>query len=71
MKSVTSLSTKFQISIPKDVWDKEGWKVGQLLAFVPKGAGYLLVPVPALEDLFGIAKGTKAENYRDRTDRLE
>lgn len=71
MNGITTLSTKFQISIPKDVRDKEGWKAGQRLAFVPKGAGYLLVPVPALEDLFGIAKGTKAENDRDRTDRLE
>lgn len=70
MNVIATLSSKFQISIPKDVRDKEGWKAGQRLMFVPKGAGYVLVPVPAREDLFGIAKGANAEDYRDRTDRV-
>jgi hypothetical protein len=30
----------------------------------------LLVPVPAKESLRGIAKGSKAEGYRDRSDRV-
>jgi hypothetical protein len=29
----------------------------------------LLVPVPEVTDLAGIAKGAKSENYRDRDDR--
>ena len=70
MNAIATLSSKFQISIPKDVRDKEGWKAGQRFVFIPKGAGYLLVPVPRIEDLFGIAKGANPENYRDRNDRV-
>ena len=68
MNAVT-LSSKFQISIPKEVRESQGWKPGQKFAFVPRGGGYELVPVPKLEDLRGIAKGADTTNYRDRTDR--
>jgi AbrB family looped-hinge helix DNA binding protein len=70
MFNTATLSSKFQISIPKAVRDVRNWKEGQEFAFVPKGSGVLLVPVPQLADLRGIAKGAKAENYRDREDRF-
>ncbi len=68
MASVT-ISSKYQISIPKEVREHNGWKPGQKLAFVYTGYGYKLVPVPKLEDLIGIAKGADTTNYRDRNDR--
>jgi AbrB family looped-hinge helix DNA binding protein len=68
MTAVT-LSSKFQISIPKEVREKQGWKPGQKLAFVPRGKSYELVPVPDLKDLKGIAKGANTSDYRDRYDR--
>jgi len=68
MPDTATLSTKFQISIPKAVRTARPWKAGQEFAFIPKGAGVLLVPVPELADLAGIAKGAKARNYRDRKD---
>jgi AbrB family looped-hinge helix DNA binding protein len=65
-----TLSSKFQISIPKEVRDSEGWKAGDKFAFVPRGKGhYALVRVPTLDDLVGIAKGIEADDYRDRSDR--
>jgi AbrB family looped-hinge helix DNA binding protein len=64
-----TLSAKFQISIPKAVRTAKDWRAGQEFAFIPKGAGVLIVPVPRVEDLAGIAKGAKTENYRDRQDR--
>ncbi len=70
MNVITKLSSKFQISIPKELREKQGWKAGQRFVFMPKGAGFLLVPVPELDDLFGIAKGANPENYRDRNDRI-
>jgi hypothetical protein len=45
------------------------WKAGQEFAFIPKGEGLLLVPVPKPEALAGIARGAKPEDYRDRQDR--
>jgi AbrB family looped-hinge helix DNA binding protein len=70
MSDTATLSTKFQISIPKTVREARNWKAGQRFAFIPKGAGMLLVPVPDREDLQGIAKGANPEGYRDRKDRV-
>ena len=69
MTATAKLSAKFQISIPKDVRDQEGWKAGQRFVFLPKGKGVLLMPVPDMEEIFGMASGANAENYRDREDR--
>ncbi len=69
MSDTATLSAKFQISIPKAVRDARKWKAGQEFAFIPKGTGVLLVPVPERNQLVGIAKGAKPENYRDRKDR--
>jgi AbrB family looped-hinge helix DNA binding protein len=68
MNAVT-VSSKYQISIPKHVREQEGWKPGQKLAFVPHGKHYVLVPVPTAEEIFGMAKGADPTGYRDRVDR--
>lgn len=67
-QDTTTLSSKFQISIPKAVRTARHWQAGQVFAFVPKGEGMMLVPVPPLEALAGLARGAVAENYRDRSD---
>ena len=69
MADTATLSAKFQISIPKRVRDARNWKAGQRFAFIPKGAGLLLVPVPDRSQLAGIAKGAKPDDFRDRNDR--
>ena len=70
MTAIATLSSKFQISIPKSVRETEGWRAGQKFVFIPKGKGVLVMPVPEPEELFGIAKGANTENYRDREDRF-
>ena len=70
MSDTTTLSAKFQISIPKAVRTARQWKAGQEFAFIPKGTGVLLVPVPRSAELAGIAKGARTGNYRDRKDRV-
>lgn len=70
MSTTATLSSKFQISIPKSVRDEQQWQAGQEFVFIPKGKGVLLMPVPELEQLAGIAKGARTEGYRDRQDRL-
>lgn len=69
MSDTATLSSKFQISIPKSIRAQRNWKAGQEFAFIPKGSGVLLVPVPKLQDLLGIAKGADPTGYRDRQDR--
>jgi AbrB family looped-hinge helix DNA binding protein len=70
MSDTATLSSKYQISIPKAVRSARKWKAGQKFAFIPKGTGVLLVPVPEDGDLGGIAIGARAEDYRDRNDRF-
>ena len=70
MRSETAkLSSKFQISIPKAVRTARHWQAGQEFAFIPKGEGVLLVPVPKRQDLAGLARGASPRDYRDRADR--
>ena len=70
MANTATLSSKFQISIPKAVRTEQAWAAGQQFAFIPKGKGVLLVPVPKVEDLFGMAKGANPNDVRDRNDRF-
>ena len=69
MTATATLSSKFQISIPKAVREEQQWEAGQEFVFIPKGKGVLVIPVPELRELAGIAKGGKRNGYRDREDR--
>ena len=69
MTATATLSSKFQISIPKAVRDEQHWVAGQEFVFIPKGKGVLVVPVPEKAQLVGIAKGARTDDVRDRKDR--
>lgn len=69
MTATATLSSKFQISLPKAIRDELHWQAGQEFVFIPKGKGVMLMPVPALDQLAGIAKGANTKNVRDRKDR--
>ena len=69
MAQTATLSSKFQISIPKAIRTAQQWEAGLTFAFIPKGTGVLLVPVPARETLKGLARGASADGVRDRSDR--
>ncbi|WP_310450608.1 AbrB/MazE/SpoVT family DNA-binding domain-containing protein [Sulfuritalea sp.] len=69
MTSTATLSSKYQISVPKAIRDDLHWEAGQEFVFIPKGKGVLLMPVPELKQLAGIARGAKTGGYRDRQDR--
>ena len=66
--SVT-LSSKYQIVIPKEIRELLKLRPGQKLAFIPSGAGVKLVRVPELEELFGIIPKDAPPFERDETDR--
>jgi AbrB family looped-hinge helix DNA binding protein len=68
-KDTAKLSAKFQISIPKAIRTARRWEAGQIFAFIPKGEGMLLMPVPPIDELAGIARGADPQQYRDRSDR--
>jgi AbrB family looped-hinge helix DNA binding protein len=68
MAATATLSARFQICIPKAVREEQRWKAGQEFVFVPKGNGVLVIPVPELDALAGIAEGASTTGYRDRRD---
>lgn len=69
MAATATLSSKFQISIPKAVREAQHWEAGQEFVFIPKGKGVLVMPAPELSQLAGIAKGALKDDYRDCKDR--
>ncbi|HKV66423.1 MAG TPA: AbrB/MazE/SpoVT family DNA-binding domain-containing protein [Rhodanobacteraceae bacterium] len=69
MTATATLSSKYQISIPKAVREEQHWKAGQEFVFIPKDKGVLVMPVPDWKELAGIARGAKTDGYRDRSDR--
>lgn len=64
------MSSKFQISIPKAVRVAQHWDAGLTFAFIPKGSGVLLVPVPDREALKGLARAATPTASLDRDDRV-
>lgn len=70
MASVT-LSTKFQLSIPKAIREEMHLQAGQKFAIIAKGDTIVLAPIRSLDAVRGILKGADPTNYRDRTDRQE
>lgn len=70
MAATATLSSKYQISVPKAIRDDLHWEAGQEFVFIPKGKGVLLMPVPELEQLAGLAQGANTDGYRDRQDRF-
>ena len=65
MTVTATLSRKFHLSIPKAVREEQQWKAGQEFVFIPKGKGVLVMPVPELDQLAGIAKGARKNTFRD------
>ena len=70
MAETATLSSKYQISIPKGIRRAQQWEAGLTFAFIPKGKGVLLVPVPHRDSLKGLATGASPTDYRDRSDRV-
>jgi AbrB family looped-hinge helix DNA binding protein len=69
MASVT-LSSKYQIAIPKALRTELGLEAGQEFVVIPKGTVLELVPVRSIESARGMLKGASPANYRDRTERV-
>jgi bifunctional DNA-binding transcriptional regulator/antitoxin component of YhaV-PrlF toxin-antitoxin module len=50
------------------VREAHDWKPGTEFAFIPRGKHVVLVPVPTLEQLKGIARDANPNDYRDSDD---
>jgi len=68
--SVTTISPKFQIVIPKDVREKLHLSPSQRLQVLEKGGVITLVPEVPLKSLKGALKGMSRTGLREKKDRV-
>lgn len=69
MPNTVTLSSDLRITIPQSVADAAKWSPGQQFALIPRHDSVVIVPVPTLDELHGIAEGADTSGYRDRDDR--
>jgi len=65
----STVSSEYEVTIPREMADQLGWRPGRQLAFIPEGNGALLLPIPKGGEPVGAALGANAEGYRHRYDR--
>lgn len=69
MDSVT-ISSKFQIVIPKEIREDLKLKPGEKLVMIEKGKTIHLIPVGKIKNARGIAKGVSSKELRDESERF-
>lgn len=69
--TVVTLSSKFQISVPREVRDALNLKAGQKLVFINTGSAIKLMAQPTIAELVGIARGASTADIRARDEQRE
>jgi AbrB family looped-hinge helix DNA binding protein len=64
----TTISSKYQVVIPREVRKQFGLKPGQKIMFIPYQKSIRLVIVPPIKDALGMFKGMNADNLREEKD---
>ena len=65
---VTTISSKFQLVIPRKIREQFNLKPGQKVVFLPFKKTLRMVIVPSIEDAYGMLKGLEADNLREEED---
>jgi len=67
--TTATVSSKYQIAIPKAVREAMQILPGQQFEFIPMGQVIQLAPKTSIKSLRGIARHANPSHYRDRKDR--
>ena len=67
METVT-ISSKYQVVIPREVREQFNLKPGQKLLFIPYKGTLRVVIVPTIEEARGMLKGMNTDNIREEVD---
>lgn len=67
---IATISSKFQISVPKKIREQLHIKPGQQFIFVINGECLELVPKCHIKDMRGVLAGANTKDSRDRGERL-
>jgi AbrB family looped-hinge helix DNA binding protein len=68
MEALTTISSKYQIVIPRQVREQFNLKPGQKVLFIPYRNSIRLVIVPSIQEARGIFKGINTDNLREEVD---
>ncbi len=66
----TTISSKYQVVIPKPARERLNLKPKQKLTVIEKDRMLILIPQASLEELRGIAAGANTDDYRENKDRF-
>jgi len=69
-KNWVTLSSKYQVVIPKEIRERAKLEPGQKFLVMQEGETIQLVPQVPLESLYGILKGANIEGLREKVDRM-
>jgi AbrB family looped-hinge helix DNA binding protein len=67
---IATISSKFQISVPKKIREQLHIKPGQQFIFIAKGECLELVPKRNIKEMRGILSGANTKDIRDRGERI-
>jgi AbrB family looped-hinge helix DNA binding protein len=68
MEALTTISSKYQIVIPRQVREQFNLKPGQKVLFIPYRNSMRLVIIPPIQEARGIFKGINTDNLREEVD---
>jgi AbrB family looped-hinge helix DNA binding protein len=66
----TTISSKYQVVIPKPVREHLQLRPKQKLTVLEKDGMLILIPQRSLQEMRGIAAGASTTDYRDKRDRF-
>ncbi|MBE0695535.1 MAG: AbrB/MazE/SpoVT family DNA-binding domain-containing protein [Anaerolineaceae bacterium] len=66
----TTISSKYQVVIPRKIREQYDLKPGQKVAFIPYKNSLRLVIVPQIEAAYGFLEGIDTEVEREEDERL-
>ena len=66
----TTISSKYQVVIPKQAREHLNLRPKQKLTVIEKDRMLILMPQISLNELRGIAAGAKTDDYREKKDRF-
>jgi len=64
----TTISSKYQVVIPREIREQFGLKPGQKILFIPYKNTLRVVIVPPIEQARGMFKGLDTKNLREEKD---
>jgi AbrB family looped-hinge helix DNA binding protein len=68
MRPVT-ISSKYQVVIPREIREQLNLRPGQKLAFIPYNGTLRVVIVPSIEEAYGMLKGLNTDDIREEDDK--